>query len=112
MKKNDEELLGYEIPKFDDETRVSAEVNSRAKTSQIKQALNIENKHSVFGFIISLVLIISGIISFFLGITGKINLSAEAKGFALYLVNCSPGVLFVVAGVIVYFISKPKIKIK
>lgn len=112
MKKNDEELLNYEIPKFDDETRVSAEINSRAKTSQIKQALNIEKKHSLFGFIITLVLIVSGIISFFLGITGVVNLSAELDGFKLKLLNCSPGVLIIIVGLGFYWLSKPKITIK
>ena len=100
-----------EIPSFTEEDLVSANIGKWTKTSLAKQAMEIEGKHSNKGFIISLILVISGIICFFLGIAGKINLFAEMKGFKLTLLNCSPGVFLILVGAIIYCLSKPKIKI-
>lgn len=108
----DEELLIYEIPKFDDDKRVSAEISKKAKPKQAKQAIKTEDKYSTCGIVVTLIFAISGVAALFLGITGKVNLSAELKGFKLTLLNCSPGVLLVILSIVVYFISKPKIKIK
>ena len=101
-----------QIPDFTENDLVSAELSKETDPQISKQSLDIEKSHSNKGFIISLILIISGIVSFFLGITGVVNLSAELDGFKLKLLNCSPGVLIIIVGLGFYWLSKPKITIK
>lgn len=105
MKKN-------QIPEFTENDLVAAELSKDTDPQIAKQSLDIEKSHSNKGFVLSLILIIGGIISFFLGITGLVNLSAELEGFKLKLLNCSPGVLLIITGLIFYWRSTPKITIK
>jgi len=101
-----------QIPEFTENDLVSAELSKDTDPQISKQSLDIEKSHSNKGFVISLLLIIGGIIFFFLGITGVVNLTAELEGFKLKLLNCSPGVLLIIVGLFFYWVSKPKITIK
>ena len=99
------------IPKFDNENQVSAEINIKTRPDVARYVIQTENRYSILGGIVAILLIILGIILIFLGVNGAIDFDLQIEKITAKLVNCSPGFGCVLLGVLVLILLKPKIKI-
>ena len=68
--------------------------------------------YSITGLVGGLLCILSGIILFILGISGRISWTASLLGAKSELIDAAPGGLLFIIGIFVIFITRYKIKIK